>query len=83
MSDVQRSTTSVTTTHVRYFAKPRGSSRKNPPSLGDLRAFVAACDGLPDDVDVRIQPGTLGESGRHDVEFSLRYDHPAAEEASS
>lgn len=55
---------------VRHIAKPSYKARENPPHLSDLRAFVAACDGLPDDVLVRIDKGQLNESGRHDVTFS-------------
>ena len=71
-----RSTNSTTTTTVRYFAKPMGAERENGPHLSDLRAFVAECDGLPDDVSVRINNGNLSESGRRDVELSVAYKHP-------
>ncbi len=57
---------------VRYIAIPAGRERANPPSLGDLRAFVQACDGLPDSAHVAIEPGSLDEGGRRDVVFSVR-----------
>lgn len=76
MSAPDRRTSSETKTTVRYFARPTGRGRDNPPNLGHLRAFVDACEGLPDDVHVRINPGKLDEGGRLDVEFSLTYRHP-------
>lgn len=61
-------TVSVTeTTHVRHVARPWGGTRENGPHLHDLRAFVAACDGLADDTLVRIEPGQLDEGGRRNV----------------
>lgn len=48
-------------TYIRTVAKPYGQHRKGyPPSLGDLRAFVAACEGLPDDTTVRIDRQSMG-----------------------
>ncbi len=71
-----RRTTSETKTTVRYFARPTGRERDNPPNLGHLRAFLDSCDGLPDDIHVHINPRKLDEGGRLDVEFSLSYRHP-------
>jgi len=69
-----RTTKTVSTIRVVHVAKPRGTARKNPPSLGDLRAFVQACEGLPDDVHVHIQNGHLGESGRRDTTLSTSFE---------
>lgn len=80
MSDwPRRSTVTTTHTHVRHIAVPLGRDRKNPPHLADLRAFVAACEGLPDEVYVHIDEGHLDSAGRRDVEFRVRYEHPAEE----
>ena len=38
--------------------------RPAPPTLGDLRAFVAGCEGLPDDLQVSIMHSSLNEGGR-------------------
>jgi hypothetical protein len=44
---------------VRHYAKPIG---KEPgPHLADLREFVAACEGLPDDLQVKIDVGSYGD----------------------
>jgi len=51
------------------------------PHLRDLRSFVDECEGLPDDILVRIDKGYLGEDGRQNVTISLTYNHPS--EASS
>jgi len=74
-------TTNTTSTRVQQVAKPSGVSRENGPHLGDLREFVDACDGLPEDIRVDITDGYMGESGRYDVTISLVYKHP--EEATS
>ena len=70
-----RSTTSTTTTRVSHIAKPTGGfvgkPRENGPHLGDLRDFVDACEGLSDDLRVRIDEGHVGESGRIDVTFEV------------
>lgn len=64
-------TFSVTETIVvRHVAEPLGHGRENGPHLGDLRAFVAACDGLADDVLVRIDNGQLDEGARRRVTFT-------------
>jgi len=65
------------TTEVKHTAKPMGPGRENPPHLIDLRTFVAACEGLPDDLIVRIDTGRSGEGGRHDVTFSTIKVTPA------
>jgi hypothetical protein len=57
---------------VRHVAEPFGRDRANPPSLRDLRVFVASCEGLPDDTRVNIDKGSLDESGRHSCTFSVR-----------
>lgn len=66
---MSRTTNTIRTTTVRYTADPLGRARENPPHLGDLRAFVAECEGLPDDLPVRITDGHLNESGRHSTLF--------------
>ena len=71
-----RITTTMTTTQVRHLAKPMGIERENGPHLGDLREFVDACDGLPEDTLVRINEGYMDESGRYDVTISLVHHHP-------
>lgn len=70
-----RGTHTKTTTYVRHVAK-QTRDRRNGPHLGDLREFVEAAEGLPDDVPVHIRQGYLTESGRRDVEFEIRYEHP-------
>lgn len=57
---------------VRFVAPTFGRNRENPPSLGHIRTFVNLCEGLPDETSVRIDKGSLGEDGRHNVVFSLR-----------
>lgn len=59
-------------TSVRHVAQTYGRERKNPPSLGQIREFVAMCDGLPDDTHVNIEKGQLDEGGRHSMTFSVR-----------
>ena len=61
----------VATTTVRHLAKPYGYAQENGPHLADLRAFVTACEGLPDDLRVRIEHGGMGESGRYNVTISV------------
>lgn len=75
----ERRTKSTTVTEVRHVATPLGKARENGPHLGDLRAFVAECAGLPDDVLVRIRDEHMSESGRRDVTFSASYQHLADE----
>lgn len=48
-----------------------------------LRAFVAECDGLPDELLVRIEWGSLSEGGLRDVTLSATYTHPDANAAVS
>ena len=73
-----RTTANMTTTRVKHVAKPMGISRENGPHLRDLREFVGACDGLPEDIRVDITDGYMSESGRYDVTISLVYQHPEA-----
>lgn len=65
--------TAATRTSVRHVAKPMGVGRSNGPHLADLREFVRECEGLPDDLVVRIDKGNLDEGGRRDVTFQV--DH--------
>lgn len=69
-----RNTRSTRTTTVSHIAKPLAEKgRENGPHLGDLRAFVAACEGLPDSIVVRITVGHMGESGRRDVTLETKW----------
>lgn len=77
-----RSTTATTTTYVKHVARPLGQRRENGPHLGDLREFVEAATGLPDEVRVRIDSEDLSESGRRNVTFEILFRHPAPEESS-
>ena len=76
-----RTTTTTTTTRVQHFARPMGVARESGPHLHDLREFVDACDGLPEDVLVRISEGHIGEDGRNDVTISLIWQHPTEDES--
>ena len=68
----------TTTTEVCYVAEPLASKgRENGPHLGDLRAFVDECEGLPDSIVVHITKGSLSESGRRDVTFTATWQRPA------
>jgi hypothetical protein len=85
---VSRIENTQTTTTVRHTAKPYGRARENGPRarengphLGDLRAFVAECEGLPDDVRVRFTDGYMGESGRYDVTIEASWKRSADESA--
>jgi hypothetical protein len=78
---VSRIENTQTTTTVRHTAKPSGRARENGPHLGDLRAFVAECEGLPDDVRVRFTDGYMGESGRYDVTIEASWKRSADESA--
>lgn len=82
MSEPIRKTVTQTTTTVRHVAQAFGIGRTNPPSLGHLREFVAACDGLPDDTAVNVEKSNLDEGGRYSYTFSVRivWD-PAAPDA--
>jgi hypothetical protein len=59
---------------VRHIARPRGPARRNGPHLDDLRKFVQACEGLSDDTPVLISNGSSNETGRYDVELSVRIE---------
>lgn len=62
-----------TVVEVRHIAKPLGTKRENGPHLADLRRFVEACEGLPDETLVRIDNGHLSEGGRRDVVLFVRW----------
>jgi hypothetical protein len=57
---------------VEHIARPMGRANENGPHLRDLRDFVAACDGMDDNLLVRIEPGHLDEGGRRNVTISTR-----------
>lgn len=76
-----RTTNTKTSTVVRLVCTPFGRSRNNPPSLAQLRQFVAECEGLPGDLRVYLEKGLLGEGGRHNYTLTARYDHPDEVEA--
>lgn len=78
---MSRGERTVTTTWVRHIAKPLGAGRENGPHLGDLRAFVQECEGLPDSIVVNITSGHLDESGRRDVTFQATWHQPAEAES--
>jgi hypothetical protein len=69
-----RSTESKTVTSVHHVCQPQGRARENGPHLVDLRAFVAECEGLPDDLRVTIENGYLDEGGRRTVTFRVRHE---------
>lgn len=64
-----RQETAVHETNVRHVAQPLKG--ENGPHLSDLREFVDACDGLPNDLLVRIDQGHLSESGSRNVTFRV------------
>lgn len=68
-----KKTTTTRTVTVSVVAKPLGVERENGPHLGDIREFVAECDGLPDDVFVSVDEGTLNESGRRLVTITAKH----------
>jgi hypothetical protein len=68
----QRQTVTETVTTVRHVVGTFGRARTNPPSLGQLREFIMACDDIPDDVAVHIEKSQLDEGGRYTYTFSLR-----------
>ena len=68
MSEPTRTEKTQKTVNVRYVAVPSGRARTITPSLGDLRALVDACEGLPDDNAVRIEPNA---GGRRNCTFSV------------
>lgn len=67
----ERSEAQYQETRVQHVAHPRGGTRENPPHLADLREFVTACEGLPDDLRVDIYTGALDDGGRNNVTFSV------------
>ena len=74
----RRSTRTVTTTTVQHVAKPMGFKRENGPHLIDLRDFVEACHGLPDDLVVRIDFANLDSAGRRNVTFRIQHEEQQA-----
>jgi hypothetical protein len=66
---------------VRHVAKPMGRRQESGPHLVDLREFVEACDGLPDDLPVRVHQSNLSESGRYTVEISVTQRTPSEADA--
>jgi len=78
-----RTTTETTVTRVHHVAKPAFETHENGPHLDDLREFVTACEGLPDEVLVRIDLPRLDEGGRRDVTFEVNYLHPKNSDATS
>lgn len=74
MAEPNRQTTTQTVTTVRHVVQAFGPARTNPPSLGHLREFVAACDGLPDDTAVNLAKSQLDEGGRYSYTFSVRIE---------
>ena len=80
--NTQRTTTETTVTRVSHVAKPAFKTRENGPHLSDLREFVTACEGLPDEVLVYIRTGHMDEGGRCDVTFEVSYTHPKESSAS-
>lgn len=60
------------TTSVTYVMIPEGRNRQNPPTLGQLRKFVEACEDLPDEASVSMEKGQLDEGGRHNYTFRIR-----------
>lgn len=83
MTEATVRTEAVTaTTTVRHRARPMGVARENGPHLGDLRAFVDACDGLPDDLRVSIDRGTVDGAGRYPVTFVAVLSTPVVDDGS-
>jgi hypothetical protein len=68
------------TTEVTHIAKPYGANRTNPPTLWDLRRFVEACEGLPDNMAVMIKPEDSDNTGRRNVVFSVKKVDPVTDE---
>jgi hypothetical protein len=64
------------TIEVSHVARPEGSRRENPPHLHDLREFVDACEGLPDDAVVRVTRGASADGGRYALTLTLRLVEP-------
>jgi hypothetical protein len=77
----ERSDYTLRTIEVSHIAKPLGIGRENPPHLGDLREFVAACEGLPDELLVTVQQGRSEKGGRRDMTISVRQVVPVSDEA--
>jgi hypothetical protein len=70
----QRSDVTKRTIRVQLVCRPFGRKRETGPSLRDLRDFVEACDGLPDDLGVNVDKGHMGEDGRYNVTLSVRHE---------
>ena len=61
--------TVLAVTKVTYESQ---SSRERPPSLGDWRTFIAACDGIPD--EARVEWWRAGEGDMW--KFSVEWEEP-------
>lgn len=70
--DGSRTTEAQEVTRVNYTCRPYGRDRTNPPSLGQLREFIAVCEDMPDDTTVTIEKGSLDESGRYSYILRVR-----------
>lgn len=70
----KRTDTTKRTINVYLVCKPFGRARTTGPSLRDLRDFVEACEGLPDDLAVTFDKGHMGEDGRYDVTLRVRQE---------
>jgi hypothetical protein len=76
-----RSEYTMHTTEVTHVAKPYGTGRDiNPPHLWDLRRFVEACEGLPDNLVVSIKSQVRESSSRVSVIFSVKQVEPVTDE---
>lgn len=71
MAEPTRTVVNQTVTTVRYVVHPFGRARTNPPSLGHLREFLTACQGLPDDTHVGLEKSSLDEGGRYTYTLSV------------
>ena len=65
-----RKTMTQTITTVRQVMPPLHGQQ--PPSLGQLREFVAACEGLEDHLAVHVDRSDLNEAGKYHYTFSIR-----------
>ena len=74
-----RQSKTSTVTVVEHRCAPMGRSRENGPHLSDLRAFVAECEGLPDDLRVFVDNGHMNEAGRYMVTFRVRHAEEAGD----
>lgn len=70
------------TVEVTHVGKPHGPTRENPPHLWDLRRFVEACEGLPDNLVVTIKVGVseAKDAGRRDITLSVKQVEPVTDE---